>query len=127
MAKFTIYNPATGEIIRSGSCTESDVELQPQEGEALVRGAANDLLHYVVDGVIVDRPTFSISKTEIVADDVDGAVIANLPDPVTVKVDGIAYEVTGGAVSISSPTPATYKVEIDHFPYQLFRTEIVAS
>lgn len=127
MANFTIYNPLTGEILRSGSCVESDVELQIQPGEALVLGASNDVLHYVLNGEIVDRPSFNISKTEIVADDLDEAVIADLPDPITVTVDGVAYEVTGGSLAITSPMPATYNIEIDHWPYLPFSTEVTAS
>lgn len=127
MENFTIYEPTTGQILRSGACIASDLELQLQEGEALVLGSSDDLTHYVLDGEIVDRPTFSISKTEIVADDVDEAVIANLPDPVTITVDGVPYEVAGGTLAITSPMPAAYKIEIDHWPYRPFKVEVVAS
>lgn len=123
---FTIYDPATGWIKRTGYCIAGDLELQVQPGEALVLGYSDDDFNYVLDEVILDRPAFTISKTEIVADDTDEAVITGLPDPVEVKIDGTAYEITGGTLALSSPMPATYKVEIDHWPYLPFSVEVTA-
>ena len=84
--------------------------------------------HYVSDGVVTDRPLLpvSVSKTEIEADDVDVAMIEGLPQPCTVKVDGIDYVVEEGVLEIGSPMPATYTIEIDHWPYLPFKTEVVA-
>jgi hypothetical protein len=38
--KFTIYKQATGEIVRWGDCLEDDIDLQAQEGEGVIPGAA---------------------------------------------------------------------------------------
>ncbi|OCP21889.1 MULTISPECIES: hypothetical protein [unclassified Ensifer] len=124
---FTIFDPVTGRIDRTGFCVFADVELQKRQGEGLILGSADDVTQYVLDDVITDRPAFSISKTQIAADDVDEAVMHGLPDPVVVKIDDVEHEVAGGSISISSPMPATYRIEIDHWPYLPFNAEIVAS
>lgn len=49
--KFTIYNPATGNVIRVGSCPEEFVHLQVADGEALHRGEAA-LEDRVVEGAV---------------------------------------------------------------------------
>lgn len=127
-ASFTIYNPETGAIQRSGWCRRGDLGLQIRPGEAAVFDqSGNDMTQYVLDGAIVDRPTFAVSKTAIAADDLDEAVITGLPDPVTVLVDGVAHEVTGGTIAITAAMPATYRIEIDHWPYMPFNEEVVAS
>ncbi|OWZ90492.1 hypothetical protein B9J07_28310 [Sinorhizobium sp. LM21] len=127
-ATFTIYDPETGAIKRSGYCRQGDLEIQVCPGEAAIfNQSGNDVTQYVLDGVIVDRPAFTISKTAIAADDTDEAVITGLPDPVWVVIDGHPFEVTGGTLSVSSPMPATYHIGIDHWPYMPFDTEVVVS
>ncbi|MBD9511642.1 hypothetical protein IB265_33340 [Ensifer sp. ENS10] len=127
-ATFTIYDPATGAINRYGYCRRGDLELQVRPGEAAIFGeTGNDVTQYVLDGAIVDRPVFTISKTAIAADNVDEAVITGLPDPAWVVIDGHPFEVAGGTLSISSHMPASYSLHIDHWPYMPFDAEVVAS
>ena len=54
MKLFTAYKTATGEILRTGSCADSDFELQVQEGETVIEGTANDIIQYVLNGEIKD-------------------------------------------------------------------------
>jgi len=54
MKLFTAYKTATGEILRTGSCADSDFELQVQEGETVIEGTANDITQYIDEGVITD-------------------------------------------------------------------------
>lgn len=68
----------------------------------------------------------TISKLSIAADDADRAVISGLPDPITVKIDGVEHYVGGGVLTITSPMPAVYRVEIDHWPYLPWSAEVVA-
>lgn len=37
---YVVYDPATGEVLRSGRCREADLELQAREGEAVLVNAA---------------------------------------------------------------------------------------
>jgi hypothetical protein len=58
MKKFTIYNITTGEVIRSGLCVDTDLELQVQnEREAILEGVlADPRPSYVLDGVVILAP-----------------------------------------------------------------------
>lgn len=52
MTAFAIYNDA-GEILRTGSCPESDLALKAGDGEYLYIGPADQDRHRVVDGALV--------------------------------------------------------------------------
>ncbi len=84
---------------------------------------------YLVDGVVCRRPNLEaiVNKTSIAADDADEAVISGLPDPITIKIDGEIYEVEGGSLTITSPMPAAYRIEVDQWPYMPWGVEIVAT
>jgi len=55
MTFFIVYNKA-GDILRTGTCVEGDLDLQADEGEFVMEGEANDDLHIIVDGQVVDKP-----------------------------------------------------------------------
>lgn len=124
---FTVYDPVTGKINRVGGCRTGDLLLQVREGEALLPEAADGMTQYVLGDVITSRPTFTFDREAIVADGIDEAILDDLPDPVSVTVDGVLYEVTGGSLKITSIMKATYVVEIDHFPWMPFKAEIIAT
>jgi hypothetical protein len=64
MINFTIYNLTTGNILRTGHCPESVVNLQAQEGEGLLINQEGDsITQMVVEGVIVDKPVVDQEKT----------------------------------------------------------------
>ena len=75
-------------------------------------------------GVLTPRPVASFDKTTIAADGVDVAVL-EMPGPFTVTIDGIEHAVAD-RLEIASDMPATYRVEVDHFPYLAIDVEIVA-
>lgn len=52
---FTIYDPLTGRILRSGSCSAEDLQNQVQLGESLLPITSDWGRHYVQNGVLVDR------------------------------------------------------------------------
>lgn len=52
---FVVYDPATGTILRTGICAETDLHLQAHGTEAVIAGEADDERHAVRDGQIVDR------------------------------------------------------------------------
>jgi len=51
---FIVYNPDTGQILRTGSCPEDHVKSQCLLGEAVVIGEANPMTQYIKDESIVD-------------------------------------------------------------------------
>ena len=80
---------------------------------------------YAPGGVLTPRLMASFDKLAIAADGEDAAVLA-IPGPFTATVDGIEYAVEG-SLEVASAMPATYRVEIDHFPYLALDVEIVAA
>lgn len=127
---FVVYDVRTGEILRTGYCPEDAVDLQASgEHEAVIADQdASDTRDYVVDGEIVERPALGpISQTAILADDADEAVLTGLPQPCTVRINGEPVTVGDGHLVFTASVAGTYVVEIDCWPYQAFRAEIVAS
>ncbi len=55
--RFTVYDTATGEIKRSGSCGAKDFLRQAKEGEAVIEGRGNDLTEIVIDGKLQPKTT----------------------------------------------------------------------
>lgn len=55
MKKFIVYI-ASGEIQRTGTCSDDDFELQAGPNELIIEGEANDATQIIVEGVIVDKP-----------------------------------------------------------------------
>jgi hypothetical protein len=60
----------------------------------------------------------------IAADGIDVAVL-EIPGPFTATVDGVAHAVTD-RLEIASDMPATYRVEVENFPWLPLDVEIVA-
>ena len=93
----------------------------------MMQGIGNYNENYVSGGAILPRPVLTISKTSILANGIDEAVINSLPNPTTVLVDGTPYTVTDGSFSLTSSMAATYHIQIDTWPYQHFETDVVAT
>jgi hypothetical protein len=56
MKKYIVYN-SIGEILRTGVCLDSDLHLQPQDGEFVMEGTCkDDANHKVVNGEVVYSP-----------------------------------------------------------------------
>ena len=53
MTAFAIYDD-DGNILRTGSCPESDLHLKAKDGEHLYIGLADQRYHKVIDGALVD-------------------------------------------------------------------------
>ena len=50
---FIIYD-ATGTILRTGSCPDSMLSIQAQNGETVIEGQANQNAQYISDGVVTN-------------------------------------------------------------------------
>jgi hypothetical protein len=124
---FTQYDPDTGRILAVGwTATSVFEEMQLQPGTHYLAAESRLAVDYVLDGQIVERPVLAgFDKTSIAADGIDEAIMV-LPEPMTVIIDGVGHALSG-SVELSADMPATYVIEIDHFPYLPFRTEIAAT
>ena len=119
------HDPDTGRIIGQGM-TQRVAWDYHRTTIPSVEGTGAPDTHYVLDGVITARPVLAgFDKTTIVADGEDEASIT-LPEPMNVEIDEVTHEVTD-TLAISSDMPATYRVRIEHFPWQTYETEIVAT
>lgn len=130
MILFCDVDPS-GRILTVHQCSSAlAAEGYPAQGRKVYVTSLPDARTDYVDAqdAVQPRPALAgFDKTAITADDTDAATLTGLPDPVTVHVDGVAHEITGGMLTITSPMPATYAVEIrDAFPYLPFTAEITA-
>jgi hypothetical protein len=52
MKQFIVYDD-NGKITRTGTCSDSDLLIQ---GDNVIEGVADDSIHMIVDGQVVDKP-----------------------------------------------------------------------
>jgi hypothetical protein len=52
--------------------------------------------------------------------------LIGFPDPCVLVVNGDPVELTGGEVTLTADTPATYKLECSHWPFMDWACEIEA-
>jgi hypothetical protein len=86
--------------------------------------------------VLTDRPMLTgilVSKNTILADAVDAAVITGIPagsqiiiQSTTKYFDPITMD-SSGTLNFTAGTKSTYTIEIESFPYQLYKITIVAN
>ncbi len=83
---------------------------------------------YVEAGVLCQRLPMpvTLSRTEIVANGLDEAVLSGIPSRAIVTVDGepVAHD---GVLEISSAMPAAYHVHVECWPHLPFAADITAS
>ncbi|QPC87426.1 hypothetical protein GA830_12235 [Mesorhizobium sp. NBSH29] len=79
-------------------------------------------------GELARRPEIAatISSSVIAADGVAECIIAGLPDPVTLTMDGVEHVIEGGEITITASTPGVFRLAIDQWPYLPWETEITA-
>ena len=128
MVDWTVYDIARGAVIRTGSAAPDDALLQ-------ARGAAR---RSSLSASMPGRGTCRAARSppgrcspSTGGDPADGADRATLllPGPFVALIDGVAHELED-VLEIASDMPATYRVEVGHFPYGSSRryvAEIVAT
>lgn len=114
---FTIYDLSSGEILKNVTTIDEDITSQLADGESYIDAQSNDILQYVLDGVIADKSISPaiIDKNDIVADGVDIATISNLPNPstISIRILGISYVVSDGSFGFTIDTPGSYTIRCD--------------
>ena len=125
---FTVYDAETGRIKASGNCHETDYHLQAElySGFDIIDQASDNSKDFVLDGMVVPRPTLAFDRLIINADGVDEATLTDLPDSCEVVVDGDVHVVEGGTLTITSEMPAKYAIAIKAFPYMDFSAVVEA-
>lgn len=127
------YYDETGLITQSQRGAMSPAELENLRSRglrfAIVPEDAHMDRNYFLDDVLTVRPVadIAIDRTEIAVDDTDAATITGLPDPCRVTIDGVAHDVVGGTLEITSTMPATYSIRFDQWPWTPWSTVITAA
>ena len=63
MKSFIVYK-SDGKIVRTGSCVDSDFDMQAGEDEFVIEGIADDTLSIISDGKIVNAPEADAPNTD---------------------------------------------------------------
>ncbi len=53
--KYVVWDLQTGNILRTGICPDTMLEIQAQPGEGVLSGEANERLHYILDQKIAEK------------------------------------------------------------------------
>lgn len=125
MAGFVVYDKIDGKILRTGFCSDADVELQPdREGEAVIRHETicSYEYDYVSGGTVQPRPMMAldVSRTSVAENEI--ASISNIPHGCEVKFYGESHKISDGVLEWSSSAAGIYDLVFCLFP---FREEVV--
>lgn len=115
----TVYDLATGKITRIVSAPGALAFRQAGAEEGFIEGKANDVLQYVLDGQVVDRPqmTAALDKTFVLANTEDVATVSGLPVPCTLEFNGNSYDITDGCFEFTTNTEGSYTFMFSAWPY----------
>lgn len=124
MIDYVIFDNA-GLIVQTGSVPDDMVQLQgdPENARFVVAGTAGMDTHYVLDGIIVERPDMParVSRSAVQADGVEQAVIVGAPAGATVFVTGpsnMTGEADGSDIALTFAIAGSYTISISLFPYK---------
>lgn len=125
MKHFVVYGKS-GQILRTGFCSEADVRLQPEgDGEGVL--ALEEMCryedHYVAGGEIRLRPTLALQLDKPVVAPNEIATISGVPRGCEVVFDGESHAINDGVLEWSSAVVGSYELLFSFFP---FREEIIA-
>lgn len=109
-AEFTVWDRATGRILRTGSCSKEHVNKQARDGETVSLGYFPGESYYRDEYGFKTKREFALSR--------DGAFIRNLPIPCIVHVTGTRYVVDDGEIELSFEYPGEYKVRFEAKEYK---------
>lgn len=130
ITRFVDYDATTGRIVVARSMPTEHLGLNPVGvglSRLLTESSVDPNIVYVSGGELTPRPTLAgFDKTEIQANGTDVAKLL-LPEPMKFKLDGEEAEFPTAILELVTDMPASWVIEIDHFPYQKYRAEIVAA
>lgn len=126
--KATIYNTLTGEILRVVNAPEDMLAMQAQEGETLLMSDSDDMLHYVNQGELLNRPSTSVilDKLSCAADGLDAVEVTGIPIGATVTLGSLSQTATLSTASLAFDIAGDYQLKVELFPYLPFEVKISA-
>ena len=123
MSQYIVFD-GVGEILRTGSCRDSDLSLQAKSGETVMAGLANDLTQYVSGGVVFDKASMGVLISTIAPARGEVVVLSHIPIGAVANVDGETVVVDDGILEVTFDTGGDYGVRITRFPYLNYEVTI---
>lgn len=130
---YTIYDVATGRVIRVGQTGETDFSFKAQSGEATIAGHADAATQYVSGGLIAARPAPDMSALSSVVAGAEvtitgiaeGAVVTATPENGSEQTDTVD---SSEEMDITFTTAGVYTVKVSEvFPAQSAVIEVEVS
>ncbi|HWO99209.1 MAG TPA: hypothetical protein VNL74_01075 [Methylococcus sp.] len=120
-ATFTLYHPATGQILQTVVAPPSSMDAY-RLSYGVLDGTYNGDTHYVdlsdpENPVVVARPASSIALS--------GTVLQNVPVAGQLHIDAEVYDLLAGDTQLDLPYPGTYKLRVECWPYLPWEGEVV--
>lgn len=112
MIELTEYDPSTGRIM----CTHQGVGIKASGQYPVVEGCGDPRTQYVCSGKLAPRPVMPVQYMN--------GCLFNVPAEADVVIDDNSYRADGTVIHLEFPYPGTYRVRIELWPYQSWRTEI---
>lgn len=140
--RYAIYDNTTGMILSILEVLADDTVTIPGNtgvGQTAVQDdTVDDDLHYYVAGVRTNRPLLSTanswSATTVVANGINTITFgSSLPNPTTANVSsitgdaGLSGTVTDGTFEFSTNIAGSYFVDLEAFPYQIYKIQVEAT
>jgi hypothetical protein len=104
MAKFTVYNQETGEILAAITCPDDQVEHNTPDGAGRIDGEWPGDQYWVQDGQPV--------PLRVMQPTIDGAIVNNLPVPCRAMLEGATYDIDDGSLELDASLPGPYNVQL---------------
>ena len=126
MTPFTIYNEATGEVVRTGQAPNDAIAMkQVRNGFAVMFERAKPV-QYIADGKLINRPTIDIPDAASVGVPV---MLGHIPSHSVILINGEPVGVTDGTdLELTFDLDGEYKVAIDlPFPWVPIKQTIKVS
>lgn len=106
---YVIYDMKTGHINRTVECSPDQLKVQTGPHESATLGSVEDDKHYVVNGLVVARPTLDIK--------VSGNSLYGVPKGSNIHIEDSTYTADGEVIDLEFPLPGTYLVQVECWPY----------
>jgi len=139
MIQWTLYNTATGAVIRTGSAmTVEQANAQVEPGTNIVMQNLNPATQVVTgttptprqtQSCVANKTTFTANGTDFVSiSPVEAGALVTITPPTGVGIEPIPTQaINDGVLEITTTVAGTYKVVISKFPKQDFVVNLNAN
>ena len=110
------YELSTGQISNAYTFPEGEDSVVSREGYGYIDGHAHSDGHYVLDGVLTERPGSPVT--------LDGLILKNVPANSILYISGESYLVIDDEVELELPSPGTYPLRVECWPYKDWNGEV---